>query len=238
MSFTIRNRLCASPLPFRSVLGRRGSPASGSALTAELQSAPLTAMESAIKRTLDIVIASVAIVLSSPLLVFIAIAIKLDSTGPVIFRQRRTGLNGTQFVIFKFRTMTVLEDGPTITQARLGDPRVTRVGKSLRSSSADELPQLFNVLKGDMSLVGPRPHALSHDDEYKVLIAEYAFRHHVRPGITGWAQVNGLRGETKRLEQMAHRVNQDILYINHWSLRLDLTILLRTFFVILRGHAY
>jgi len=167
-----------------------------------------------------------------------AIAIKLDSRGPIIFRQRRSGLNANEFVILKFRTMTVLEDGPVVTQACRDDLRVTRVGKFLRRSSIDELPQLFNVLRGDMSLVGPRPHALAHDDEYRVHIADYAFRHHVKPGMTGWAQVNGLRGETASFEQMAQRVKFDLWYISNWSLGLDLNILLRTSFEVFRDRAY
>jgi len=243
---TVRNRLRASPLPvrllpdhnIRSVLGRRALSTSGSALTMELQRAPLTPMERAVKRALDIVCASAGILVLSPLLLLTAIFVKLDSPGPVIFRQRRNGFNTKPFVIFKFRTMTVLEDGPAIIQARRGDHRVTRVGQLLRRSSIDELPQLFNVLRGDMSLVGPRPHALAHDNEYKVLIAKYSLRHHVKPGMTGWAQVNGLRGETGHLDQMVERIKLDLWYVNHWSLRLDLSILVRTCFEIMRQRAY
>ncbi len=243
---TARERLRASPLPavllpdytIRSVLGRRALSTSGPTLALEIQRAPLTAMERAVKRTLDIICSLVGIVLLSPLLLLIAVLIKADSKGPVIFKQRRNGFNARQFVIFKFRSMTVQEDGEVITQARRNDRRVTRVGQFLRKSSLDELPQLFNVLKGDMSLVGPRPHALAHDNEYKVLIAKYAFRHHVKPGITGWAQVNGLRGETGRLEQMVERVKLDLWYVNHWSLSLDVNILLRTCFEVMRSRAY
>lgn len=243
---TLRDRLQASPLPvrllpdftIRSVLGRRAISTGGSSLTLEVQRAPLTPTELAIKRSMDFICASVAIILLSPLLIIVATAIKLDSPGPIIFRQRRNGFNTRQFVIFKFRTMTVLEDGTKIVQARRGDHRVTRVGQLLRRSSIDELPQLFNVLRGDMSLVGPRPHALAHDNEYKELIAKYAFRHHVKPGITGWAQVHGLRGETGLLEQMAERVKLDLWYVNHWSLGLDINILLRTCFEVMRNRAY
>ncbi|WP_036264207.1 undecaprenyl-phosphate glucose phosphotransferase [Methylocapsa aurea] len=243
---TVRNRLRASPLPvrllpdhtIRSVLGRRALSTSGPMLSLELQRAPLTPVERAFKRALDIVFASMAILLLSPLLAITAIVIKLDSPGPVIFRQRRNGFNTKPFIIFKFRTMTVLEDGATIKQARRGDHRVTRVGQLLRRSSIDELPQLFNVLQGDMSLVGPRPHALAHDNEYKVLISKYSFRHHVKPGMTGWAQVNGLRGETGRLDQMVERVKLDLWYVNHWSFGLDLSILLRTCFEVMRNRAY
>jgi undecaprenyl-phosphate galactose phosphotransferase/putative colanic acid biosynthesis UDP-glucose lipid carrier transferase len=201
-------------------------------------SARALAVESTLKRTLDIGLALVAIVLLAPLLVIAAIAIKLDSAGPVIFRQRRNGLNGIPFVIFKFRTMTVLEDGPAFTQAQRGDRRVTRVGRLLRRSSIDELPQLFNVLKGDMALVGPRPHPLALDNHYKGLIATYSYRFHVKPGITGWAQINGLRGETSRPEQMDERITHDLWYINHWSLRLDIYILLRTCLEVLLIRAY
>ena len=243
---TVRERLRASPLPvhllpdytIRSVLGPRALSTNGPPLSLEIQRAPLTATERAVKRTLDIICASIGIVLLAPLFILIAALIKLDSKGPVIFKQRRNGFNAKQFFIFKFRSMSVLEDGAVITQARRNDRRVTRVGHFLRRSSLDELPQLFNVLKGDMSLVGPRPHALAHDKEYKILIAKYAFRHHVKPGMTGWAQVNGLRGETGRLEQMIERVRFDLWYVNHWSLGLDIYILLRTCFEVLRNRAY
>lgn len=243
---TVRERLRASPLPahllpdytIRSVLGRRVLSTSGPELSLEIQRAPLTTVERAVKRTLDIVCASIGILLLTPLFLLIAVLIKLDSKGPVIFKQRRNGFNAKQFVIFKFRSMTVQEDGSVVTQARRNDRRVTRVGQFIRRSSLDELPQLFNVLRGDMSLVGPRPHALAHDNEYKVLIAKYAFRHHVKPGITGWAQVNGLRGETGRLEQMIERVKMDLWYVNHWSFGLDINILIRTCFEVLRNRAY
>jgi len=199
---------------------------------------PLTPFERAVKRTLDIVGSATAILFLWPLLLLAAIAIKFDSGGPVIFQQRRTGLSGKEFVIFKFRTMTVLEDGPAITQACRGDVRATRVGKFLRRSSIDELPQLLNVLRGEMSLVGPRPHAVAHDREYKAHIADYGFRHHIKPGITGWAQINGLRGETRSLEKMTERVKLDLWYIENWSLGFDINILVRTCFEILRGRAY
>ena len=168
----------------------------------------------------------------------IAVLIKLDSPGPVIFRQRRNGLNAVPFVIFKFRSMTVLEDGSNITQARVGDHRVTRIGQFLRSMSIDELPQLINVLRGEMSLVGPRPHALAHDIEYEAKIQKYALRQQFKPGITGWAQINGLRGETPGVENMAERVEHDLWYINNWSLRLDFYILLQTCFEVIKHRAY
>ena len=203
-----------------------------------IQTLALTSVERAAKRALDLFVSITAIVFSSPLFLIVAVAVKLDSPGPVIFRQRRRGFNAKEFSIFKFRTMTVLEDGPVVTQACRDDRRVTYIGKFLRRSSLDELPQLFNVLRGDMSLVGPRPHALAHDDHYSVHIADYACRHYVKPGITGWAQVNGLRGETASFEQMADRVKLDLWYINNWSLGLDLNILLRTCFEVLRNRAY
>jgi putative colanic acid biosynthesis UDP-glucose lipid carrier transferase len=203
-----------------------------------IQRLALTFVKRAVKRALDLIVSIAAIVFSLPLFLIVAIAIKLDSPGPVIFRQRRIGLNAKEFIIFKFRTMTVLEDGPVVTQACRDDRRVTYIGKFLRRSSLDELPQLLNVLRGDMSLVGPRPHAFAHDDHYRVHIADYAYRHYVKPGITGWAQVNGLRGETASLEQMADRVKLDLWYINNWSLGLDLNILLQTCFEVLRDRAY
>ena len=198
----------------------------------------LNAFEYQSKRVLDILVSCAAVIISCPVFLIAAIAIKLDSPGPIIFRQRRRGFNAQEFVIFKFRTMTVLEDGPIVTQACQNDLRVTRIGKYLRRSSFDELPQLFNVLRGDMSLVGPRPHALAHDDHYRVHIADYACRHYVKPGITGWAQVHGLRGETASLEQMANRVKLDLWYINNSSPGLDLNILLRTCLEVLRDRAY
>jgi Undecaprenyl-phosphate glucose phosphotransferase len=243
---TIRSHLRESPLPvrllpdynIRTLVGQRGLSTDGLSLPVTIQGAPLTAFERAVKRTLDVVGSVTAILFLSPLFLIAAIAVKLDSGGPIIFQQRRTGFNAKEFVICKFRTMTVLEDGPAITQACRGDLRATRVGKFLRRSSIDELPQLLNVLKGEMSLVGPRPHAVAHDREYKVHIADYGFRHHIKPGITGWAQVNGLRGETRSLEKMTERVKLDLWYINNWSLGLDINILVRTCFEVLRDRAY
>jgi undecaprenyl-phosphate galactose phosphotransferase/putative colanic acid biosynthesis UDP-glucose lipid carrier transferase len=173
-----------------------------------------------------------------PLMLVTALLIKLDSPGPVLFRQTRNGFNQQPFTIFKFRTMSVLEDGPVVKQARRNDPRVTRLGRWLRRSSIDELPQLFNVIRGEMSLVGPRPNAQSHNSEYEKLIAKYAFRHHVKPGLTGWAQVRGHRGETQYIEQMERRVDHDLWYINNWSLLLDFKILLLTAFLTFRQNAY
>jgi Undecaprenyl-phosphate glucose phosphotransferase len=203
----------------------------GSVWTAELKRTPLTRLEQTVKRALDILGASAGLLVLSPLMLMTAVAIKLDSTGPALFTQKRIGFNGRAFRICKFRTMTVLEDGPTIQQATRDDPRVTRVGRLIRRGSIDELPQLLNVLSGDMSLVGPRPHAAAHDSEYEQRIAAYAFRYHVKPGITGWAQVNGYRGETRTDEMMAERVERDLWYINNWSIWLDLKIILKTMYV-------
>ena len=213
----------------------------GGVWTAELKRTPLTRLEQALKRTMDITGAIAGLVMLSPLMLTTAILIKLDSAGPIFFTQRRIGFNGRAFRIYKFRTMTVLEDGSTIRQATRDDPRVTRVGRLIRRGSIDELPQLFNVLSGDMSLVGPRPHAAAHDTEYEQKIAAYAFRYHVKPGITGWAQVNGYRGETQTVEVMARRVECDLWYINNWSIWRDLKIILRTIAIQLRfwrSHAY
>jgi putative colanic acid biosysnthesis UDP-glucose lipid carrier transferase len=243
---TICFRLRESPLPvrllpdhnIRALLGKRGLSTDRLSRPVTIKGAPLTAFERAVKRTLDVVGSTTAIVFLWPLLLLAAIAIKFDCGGPIIFRQRRTGFNGKEFVIFKFRTMTVLEDGPAITQACRDDLRATRVGKFLRRSSVDELPQLLNVLKGEMSLVGPRPHAVAHDREYKVHIADYGFRQHIKPGMTGWAQVNGLRGETRSLDKMTERVKLDLWYIDNWSLGFDINILVRTCFEVLRDRAY
>jgi undecaprenyl-phosphate galactose phosphotransferase/putative colanic acid biosynthesis UDP-glucose lipid carrier transferase len=196
--------------------------------TAELKRAPLSKLEQLLKRTIDLVVASIGLLLLSPLMVTTALLIKLGSSGPIFFTQWRNGFNGRLFRIFKFRTMTVLEDGPVIRQATRNDPRVTRVGRWLRRTNIDELPQLVNVLRGEMSLVGPRPHAAAHDCEYERQIAEYAFRYQLKPGMTGWAQLNGYRGETRTLDLMSRRIEHDLWYIKNWSLWLDLKILLQT----------
>jgi putative colanic acid biosynthesis UDP-glucose lipid carrier transferase len=191
------------------------------------------------KRTLDITASVVALSLLSPLMLLVAIAIKLNSPGPVIFRQTRYGLNGDAITVYKFRSMTVAENGPEIVQAKLNDSRVTSIGRFIRATSIDELPQLWNVIIGNMSLVGPRPHAVSHNEIYRRQISGYMIRHKVRPGITGWAQVHGLRGETDTLEKMELRVRYDLEYLMNWSLALDIKILLKTIFVILgRQNAY
>jgi exopolysaccharide biosynthesis polyprenyl glycosylphosphotransferase len=183
-----------------------------------------------LKRALDLAVASVVIGLGWPLLGAIAAAVKLSSPGPVIFAQRRYGRAGKEIRVFKFRSMRATEDGARVTQATKGDPRVTRVGAFLRRTSLDELPQVFNVLFGDMSVVGPRPHAVAHNEQYKTQILEYMLRHKVKPGITGWAQVNGWRGETDTLEKMIERVAHDLHYISNYSFFLDLKIIFLTAF--------
>jgi undecaprenyl-phosphate galactose phosphotransferase/putative colanic acid biosynthesis UDP-glucose lipid carrier transferase len=200
----------------------------------EIQRAPLSRAERLVKRAMDISLSLVALLFFMPVLVLTAIAIKLDGPGPVIFRQNRKGFNRSQFVMLKFRTMTVQENGPSVAQATREDPRVTPIGRLLRSASIDELPQLVNVLKGDMSLIGPRPHALAHDNYFEKLLSDYAFRHHVKPGLTGWAQCNGARGATPSIEHIAERVKLDLWYVNNWSLWLDLQILVKTFYEVLR----
>ena len=187
-----------------------------------------------IKRVSDIVLASAILALISPLMLAIAIGVKLSSPGPVLFKQRRYGLDGREIVVYKFRTMRVLEDGNVIRQATRDDPRVTRFGVFLRACSLDELPQFVNVLQGRMSVVGPRPHAIAHNEMYRKLIRRYMIRHKVKPGITGLAQVNGLRGETSSLDSMQMRIEYDLAYLRSWSLLLDLQIVLKTIFVVLR----
>jgi len=180
------------------------------------------------KRTFDLVGASFALVLFLPVLLLIALAIRLEGGGPVLFRQRRTGLNGAPFRIYKFRTMRVLEDGEAVTQATRGDARVTRLGAILRKLSLDELPQLLNVLKGEMSFVGPRPHAVSHDMEWAGAVAAYTARFRVRPGLTGHAQVLGHRGNVADREALLARVSADNAYIENWSFAEDLRLIVRT----------
>ena len=191
------------------------------------------------KRLLDLAIAVPVLILLAPLLAIIGLLIRLDSPGPVLFRQKRLGYRGQPFDILKLRTMRVLENGETITQASPDDARTTRLGRWLRTSSLDELPQLINVVKGEMSLVGPRPHAKAHDEFYSRLIANYPQRQNVKPGMTGWAQINGLRGATPTVDIMSRRVDFDVWYANHASFGLDVKILLRTPFEVLsRRNAY
>lgn len=204
-----------------------------------LSETPFTGTRAIAKSLEDKILSFVILLLISPLFAFIAIAIKLDSPGPVFFRQQRGGWNGETFRIWKFRSMHVHnpEDG-VVKQAKKGDSRNTRIGALLRRTSADELPQLMNVLVGDMSLVGPRPHAVEHDQEYSRRITDYFARHQIKPGMTGLAQVRGFRGETRDINQMVQRVESDIEYINNWSLWLDFTILLRTILALTGKSAY
>jgi putative colanic acid biosynthesis UDP-glucose lipid carrier transferase len=189
---------------------------------------PLQGMSGFWKRVFDVALAVIALFMTLPVLLAVALAIKLSSPGPVLFKQRRYGLNGDEILVYKFRSMTVCEDGPVVAQATQRDSRVTPLGAFLRRTSLDELPQIFNVLEGKMSFVGPRPHAVAHNEAYRKLINGYMIRHKVRPGITGWAQVNGLRGETSTVDKMHRRVQYDLDYLKNWSLWLDLRIIART----------
>lgn len=192
-----------------------------------------------VKRSTDLALASIALAILSPLMLVIAAAIKFTSRGPVLFKQRRYGLDGEEIPVYKFRSMNVCEDGAAVMQATRGDFRLTKIGGFLRRTSLDELPQLLNVLQGTMSLVGPRPHAIAHNEQYRKIISGYMIRHKIRPGITGWAQVNGLRGETETVDKMQQRVEFDLDYLRHWSLWLDIRILLRTAFAVTRDpNAY
>jgi putative colanic acid biosynthesis UDP-glucose lipid carrier transferase len=194
----------------------------------ELQRAPLSAAQRILKQGMDRILAAMSLVALMPFFAVVSAAIRLESSGPAFFLQTRVGFNGQPFRIFKFRTMSSLDDGAVVVQATKNDKRVTHLGRLLRKLSIDEVPQLINVLRGDMSLVGPRPHALAHDNEYDRLIATYAIRHKMKPGITGWAQVNGFRGETPEIGMMIRRVESDLWYIEYWSLWLDIRILLVT----------
>jgi putative colanic acid biosynthesis UDP-glucose lipid carrier transferase len=194
---------------------------------------PFMGLNSTIKRASDIVVGGAILLLLAPLMLVIALAVKLSSPGPVIFRQRRYGLYGEKIMVYKFRSMTVAEDGDNVVQAKKDDQRVTPVGGFLRRTSLDELPQFINVLQGRMSIVGPRPHAVAHNEQYRKLIKGYMLRHKVKPGITGWAQVNGLRGETATLDKMEARIQYDLDYLRSWSLWLDLWIILKTVKVVL-----
>jgi putative colanic acid biosynthesis UDP-glucose lipid carrier transferase len=195
---------------------------------------PFYGINGLVKRASDIVLAALILALISPLMLAIAIGVKRSSPGPILFKQRRYGLDGREIVVYKFRTMKVQEDGAVIRQATKDDDRVTRFGAYLRRTSLDELPQFVNVLQGRMSVVGPRPHAVAHNEMYRKLIKGYMIRHKVRPGITGWAQVNGLRGETETLDKMKERIEFDLEYLRNWSLLLDLQIVVKTVFVVLR----
>jgi putative colanic acid biosynthesis UDP-glucose lipid carrier transferase len=189
---------------------------------------PFTGTNELVKRTSDIVLALLILALISPLLIALAIGVKLSSPGPAIFRQKRNGLDGSEITVYKFRSMRAMDNGPVVAQATKDDPRITPFGAFLRKTSLDELPQFFNVLQGRMSIVGPRPHAVAHNELYRELISAYMVRHKVKPGITGWAQVNGLRGETETVDKMKARVEYDLEYLRNWSLGLDLQIIVRT----------
>lgn len=197
---------------------------------------PFTGINGIIKRTSDFVLALIILVLISPLLAAVAIGVKRSSPGPVLFRQRRYGLDGKEIIVYKFRSMTVMEDGSDVRQATRNDQRITPFGAFLRRTSLDELPQFINVLQGHMSIVGPRPHAVAHNEMYRKLIRGYMVRHKVKPGITGWAQVNGLRGETETLEKMKRRIDFDLEYLRNWSLKLDLMIIMRTVLVVFKDR--
>lgn len=198
--------------------------------TVPLIRTPLSGRDRSLKRAVDVMAAAGLLLTLLPILLVIAVAIKVDSPGPVFFRQRRTGYNLQPFRIIKFRSMTTLEDSATLRQVTENDVRVTRVGRLLRATSLDELPQLINVLAGDMSLIGPRPHAVAHDQAFGRSFASYGRRHTIRPGITGWAQVSGFRGETDTPDKIEGRVRHDLDYIDNWSLWLDASIVLRTIF--------
>ena len=193
---------------------------------------PVYGVDGILKRSADLLLAAVGLVFISPLLLMLAIGVKLSSPGPIIFRQKRYGLNGKEIFVWKFRSMRTCDNGPVVKQATQGDPRITPFGAFLRRTSLDELPQLFNVFAGTMSLVGPRPHASAHNEHYRKLIQGYMMRHKVKPGITGLAQVNGCRGETETVDKMTARIEYDHQYIRDWSLWLDIKILFKTFFVL------
>lgn len=195
---------------------------------------PLFGVDGVVKRISDVLLASIALIAAAIPMILIAIAVKFSSPGPVFFRQKRYGLDGREILVWKFRSMRACDNGPVVKQATVGDPRITPIGAVLRRTSLDEIPQLFNVLEGSMSLVGPRPHATAHNEEYRSLIRGYMLRHKVKPGITGLAQVNGCRGETETLEKMQERIHWDHRYIRSWSLWSDIKIMFHTVFVVLK----
>ncbi|WAC75168.1 undecaprenyl-phosphate glucose phosphotransferase [Roseateles sp. SL47] len=200
---------------------------------------PFTGVNEVVKRISDVILASLILLLISPILLALAIGVKLSSPGPVIFKQRRNGLDGDEIIVYKFRSMRSMDNGAVVKQATKGDPRITPFGAFIRRTSLDELPQFINVLQGRMSIVGPRPHAVAHNEEYRQIIKAYMVRHKVKPGITGWAQVNGLRGETDTIDKMKARVEYDLEYLRNWSLGLDLQIIVRTVrLMVFDRHAY
>jgi Undecaprenyl-phosphate glucose phosphotransferase len=205
----------------------------GQTVTIQVLRPPLSNFDLTVKRAFDLCLAGIGLLILLPFLMTIALAIKLDSSGPVFFRQNRHGYNNDIIPVLKFRSMTVTEDGETartFTQARTNDSRVTRVGRLLRRTNIDELPQLLNIVRGQMSIVGPRPHPIALNVMFRERIAPFSRRHNVKPGLTGWAQVNGYRGETDTLEKMQRRIEYDLQYIDNWSFLLDLKILLMTMF--------
>jgi putative colanic acid biosynthesis UDP-glucose lipid carrier transferase len=197
---------------------------------------PFTGYKAIIKRLSDIVLSILILILVSPVLLICAIGVKLSSPGPILFQQKRYGLDGEEISVYKFRSMTVCENGPTITQATRNDARITPFGNFLRTKSLDELPQFINVLQGRMSIVGPRPHAVAHNELYRKQIKGYMIRHKVKPGITGWAQVNGSRGETDTIDKMEKRIDYDLDYLRNWSLAMDLLIILKTIGVVIKDE--
>ena len=197
---------------------------------------PFRGADGVLKRASDLVLSVLILALIMPLLLAVALAVRFTSPGPIIFKQRRYGLDGGEIVVYKFRSMTVTEDGNSIRQAAKGDSRITPLGAFMRRTSIDELPQFFNVLQGRMSIVGPRPHAVAHNELYRKLIKGYMVRHKVRPGITGWAQVNGYRGETVTLDKMQGRIDYDLDYLRNWSVRLDIHIILKTIRLVLKDE--
>ena len=204
-----------------------------------MNESPFIGVDGVVKSVSDFVLALLIIILLSPVMACIALAVKLTSPGPVIFKQRRYGLNGEEIIVYKFRSMTVTEDGANIQQAKQNDQRLTKIGGFLRRTSLDELPQFFNVLEGKMSIVGPRPHAVAHNELYRKLIKGYMLRHMAKPGITGWAQVNGWRGETEVLEKMKARIEHDLYYLKNWSIWLDLWIIFKTVWIVFKkDNAY
>jgi putative colanic acid biosysnthesis UDP-glucose lipid carrier transferase len=197
---------------------------------------PIFGVNAVVKRVFDFLMASLILLLIWPVMLLIAIGVKLTSPGPALFKQRRYGLGGDEIMVYKFRTMIVQEDGARIEQAHKDDRRVTRFGAFLRRTSLDELPQFFNVIGGSMSIVGPRPHAIAHNEQYRRLIDGYMIRHKVKPGITGWAQVNGFRGETQTVEKMQKRVEYDLDYLRNWSVSLDMWIMVKTVITVLKDR--
>jgi putative colanic acid biosynthesis UDP-glucose lipid carrier transferase len=200
----------------------------GTIQTISVYESPMTGPSKLLKRLEDIIGAVLILTLIALPMVFISLFIKLDSSGPILFKQKRYGLDGLPINVWKFRTMHTMDDGESVQQAVQGDTRITKLGRFLRCSSLDELPQFFNVLSGSMSLVGPRPHAIAHNEEYRQLVDFYMLRHMVKPGITGWAQINGWRGETDTLDKMEKRIEFDLEYIRHWSITFDIKIILLT----------